>query len=308
MKKLLALVLALVALAVFPGLGVAQEERRLGVPPVGPGKGSAEVSTPSAAFKAVHDPLEGKLKAIEGVLSGVERRKLVAQADVELGIQMYQYAEAMKAAFDQAMKDATEAANSQGERGSVGSLKTFEDTATAHERRVRAIEMQSKRVESGLKNGSIKLDRAVLERMEPTDREEFRNFLEPPARKDLEKAYPELFKGAAKTSLDRSRATQLAENSQQCCRTLPEKVGNFLVAPAEAKVVIGCVGPCKQAFQNKKNPNWAACLNCIVAGGQQAIAAWNTFVSGWNGCGKCTKVVTWPCKAFNLAIFIAKLA
>ncbi|CBE69205.1 MAG: hypothetical protein F9K13_06515 [Candidatus Methylomirabilis oxygeniifera] len=309
MKKLLTLALALVTLAVFPSLGVAQEERRIGMPPVDAKKDIAEVSAASPTFKAIHDPLEGKLKAIEGVLSGVERRKIVVEADVELGKQMYEYAEAMKAAFDQAMKDAEEAAKSQGKKGSVGSLRVFEDTAKAHEKRVKGIETQTKSIESALKKGTIKLDKPVLLKMEPAEREEFRKFLEPPVSKELEKTHPDIFHHPRRgTSLDLSGVTQVAENIQGFCSSLPEEVSNFLVTPAEASIAIPCIAPCANAFSNKKNPNWAACWSCIASQGQQAIVAWNSFVSGWNACGQCKKVVTWPCKALRLAIFIAKLA
>jgi len=258
----------------------------------------------SPAFKAKIDPAGLKLGAIESILSRVETQKLITDKDSEdLGKTMYEYAEAMKVALDEALKDAEEAAKSKGEKGSIESLKSFEDTAKAHEGKLKGIETKTKTIQDQLKIGTIRLDKPLLQKMTPVERKEFRKFLAPQGIKEMEKLHPDLFKPVEKpgASIELIEVTRIADNVQGFCSSLPEEISNFLVTPAEAALAAGCIGPCIA----KK---WSECAACIAGKGPEARAAWNTFVSCWNGCGKCWKPWTWWCKTKCLAKLIVKLA
>lgn len=260
----------------------------------------------SPAFKAKIDPAGLKIGAIESILIRVETQKLITDKDSEdLGKTMYEYAEAMKAALDEALKDAEEAAKSKGEKGSTESLKSFEDTAKAHEARLKGIERKTKAIEGQLKMGTIRLDKPLLQKMAPVEMKEFRKFLSPEGNRQMEKMHPDLFKPGVPmkpgASLNLIEMSQLADNVQGFCSSLPENISNFLVSPAEAALAAGCIGPCIA----KK---WSECFACIAGKGPDAIKAWNTFLSCWNGCGTCWKPWNWWCKAKCLAKFIVKLA
>lgn len=288
-KRLISLLVAISFL--LTGVIVSAQPKEIGV-------------VPPAAFKARIDAIGIKLEKLESILNKVENNKLIAVEDSEdFGKTGYEYAETMKAAFEEAFKDSEDFAKSEGKTGSIESLKSLEATAKAHELRLRAIEAKARSIEAQVKIGAIKFDKPLLQKMSPAEREELKRFMAPQGIKEMEKLHPDLFKPGMKpgASIEPVGLTQLADNVQGFCMSLPEKISNFLITPAEARLAAGCISPCLA----KK---WTECATCIASKGPEVRTAWNTFVSCWNGCGKCWKPTTWWCKAKCLANFIAKLA
>src|SRR4051812_5426743 len=89
---------------------------------------------PSATFIRLHDATRAKFEQIQSLLSGIETGKVLREGDTQkLDKLMFDYANELKAAFDQASKDADEASQSKGQRGSAQSVATFEAMAQQHE-------------------------------------------------------------------------------------------------------------------------------------------------------------------------------
>jgi hypothetical protein len=268
------------------------------------------VQKASPAFLKFHDSSKGKFGQIQSLLSQIESGKVLHDGDAEkLDKMMFEYANELKAAFDQASADAKEAAESKGRKGSVESLKVFETQAQQHEQASKGFESRMIIVQNKLKSGEIKLDKQLLQKMSPGEMQQFKQFLAPGALQQMEQLHPDLMKGApAKSSLERTEETpQLVAQAIPVplgCR-VADLVGNLIEEKAEAALAFSCIGPCKAK-------NWTACVNCIVSKGPAAINAWNTFVGCWNGAGPCNwRPWTWGnCarKAACLAVFIAKLA
>lgn len=260
-------------------------------------------------FKAVLHANDQKLASIESLLARVESSKVISEKDSEdLGKTMYEYAEAMKNAFDKATKEAEKASKSQGKEGDVQLLNQFENTAKVHERRMQQIEGRTQKLDGLLKVGAIRLDRPLLQKMTPQERGEFRQHLQPKGIQEMEKLHPDLFKGMQNIPMQKpgvstapDDGTQVSSLDSICCMAAVSKVGDLLVSPAEAALAAPCIGKCLAK-------NWTACAACVASKGPEAIRAWNSFVGCWNGAGKCWKPWTWPKKAWCLAKLIGKLA
>ncbi len=256
------------------------------------------------AFKAKMDLAEPKLKAVESLLKKMERDKLITEKDSDdLHNAMYGYAEDMKSASDEALKDAENAAKSEGREGNVANLKAFEERAKADEVRVKGVETKVKAIEGKVKNGIIKLDRPVLQKMTPSERGDFKKFLKPKGLKEMERQHPDIFKSGAKPgdNLDLFARADVESALTDFCSSLPNEVSNFFVSPAEAYYAAQCIPPCWAR-------NWSACIACIVSKGPIIIQAWNKFVSCWNGAGKPWWVPGWAWKTKCLVVFVGKLA
>jgi hypothetical protein len=256
------------------------------------------------AFKAKMDLAEPKLKAVESLVRKIESEKLITEKDSDdLHNAMYGYAEDMKTAADEALKDAEKAANTKGKEGNVANLKSFEERAKADEVRVKGVEKKVTDIEGAVKDGIIKLDRPILQKMTPSEREDFKKFLKPKGLKEMERQHPDIFKSGAKPgdNLDLFARAHVESALTGFCSSLPNQIGNFFVSPAEAAICWPCVAPCLAR-------NWTACLTCIVSKGPVIIAEWNKFVRCWNGAGKPWWVPGWAWKTHCLVVFIGKVA
>lgn len=260
-----------------------------------------------AAVKARLDTLEIKLKNIESVVQRIEAQKMIKEGDAEaLDRSMNEYAEGMRAAFDAANNDAAAAAKSQGKEGNVEHLRSFEATAKAHEQRTKALDAKSKGVQAQLKAGTVKLDRSLLQKMTPAQREEFKKHLDAPGLREMERTHPDLFKPGARppgSSLNLFDGNKLASAMADFCSLVPSKLGSMFVGEAEAFIAAPCVLPCGAR-------NWSACASCVSNSNSLAIAAYNTFKSCSSNCGTCAWYRPWGClcKTSCLAVFVAKLA
>ncbi len=272
-------------------------------------KEMGKIDQVSPAFKGRLDRAEQILRPMVQLFDKIDRQKLVTQRDsddLEKAVRlMYEYAEAMKAAYDEALRDAEKAGKTHGKEGNVANLRAFEEISKAHEKRVKEIEMETKGIEAKIKDGIIVIDKPLLQKMKPAEREEFRKFLSPEGLKKMEMQHPDIFRpgtnpGASLAPLD---GGQLAKAIKGFCNSFPAQIGNFFVSTAEAEIAARCIPPCSAQ-------NWPACVACIVATGPPAIDAWNRFKSCWDGCCDCKWFRPWccACKAKCLADFIKRLA
>ncbi len=85
------------------------------------------------------------------------------------------------------------------------------------------------------------------------------------------------------------------------CALALGQLGDLLVSPAQAAIAIHCVAPCAAK-------NWGACATCVVGAGAQAVEAYNSFVSCWNGSGKLGWAPRWLWRSWCVAKLVAKLA
>jgi hypothetical protein len=236
-----------------------------------------------------------KLGRIEALLGRVESSKLIMQADSEgFGNSIHEYAEAMNAAADTALKEAEKAF--QGKGGNANLLGDFERTAKAHATRVKQIEARTIQIDALLKVGTIKLDKPLLQKMSPQERGEFKQYLRPEGLKEMERLHPDLFKDLRSSAIKPGTAAASADRgyaAQGWCGALLETVDNLLVSPAQAEIVA----------------QTATCIaNCIAKGIADKNQAWQVYVACRNDAGACWKPWTWPKKAWCLAVYIAKLA
>ena len=227
----------------------------------------------SPAFLKLHESSKGRFEQIQSLISGIESRKLVHDGDFEnLDKLMFEYANDFKAAFDQASGEADEASKSKGQRGSIQSLKTFEPRVT--------------QIESKMRTGEIKLDKPILQKMSPSDLQEFRKFLTPSALQEMERLHPDLMKGTAKSSLARPEEPQFVAEAIPI--PFSYRVDTFVAnlinvlgpRTAEASLAQPCVALCSQQ-------NWSGCASCILSKTQPAKNAWGTFLGCWNANSPC---------------------
>lgn len=283
---------------------------------------SPTVRAVAPAYKAQLDALTPQLRSLEQNFNSLTGRltsaKVITPGDMQnadLEKALENYANAMKSAYDAAVKDAETAGKTKGASGNVAHLKEFEDLAKSHSATVNRLKAQGDQIQSQIKSGAIKLDRAVLERATPPQRIEFQRFLQAPARNELLKQHKDLFQRRSGT-LDALRLADLGDRatfwdwladreewSVNACMT---SIGNLLISPAEAAIAAPCVGGCLSM-------QWSACAACIVSKGPQAIAAWNSFVRCWNhptwsGCYCPWWMPNFVCRIGFVAVLVAKLA
>lgn len=255
------------------------------------------------AFERKFTLAESKIKNIEGILSRIESQKLVRDGDSEsMEREMYEYAEHMKSIFDESLKSAEDAAESGGKSGNVEALNSFETMTKQHEVKLRKIEEKVKAIEAQIKTGAIKLDKPILQKMSPIERDEFHEFLTPEGRRQMQKMHPELFKPGMKSGASLEDMDKFYKNKIGCYSSIYDQFSNFFVGTAEAAVAVNCIGVC---FAKK----WEECLKCVRSSGSAAVEAWNDFKRCWDNCCGCKwyKPGCCSCKLGCLLKFIAKL-
>lgn len=255
------------------------------------------------AFKARLDATTLKLEAVDAIFSQVETKKLVTEADAEEVVRNLEgYARDMKALYDEALKEAEELGQSEGEKGSIATLKAFETTSKAHEKTLRGLGTRARVIENKVKDGVIKLDRPIFEKMSHAEREEFRKFLKPKGLREMEKLHPDIFifkpiKGSGASLGD----IKLAEVIDAYSGNLTGKVADFFVSPAEAAIAARCVSLAAAM-------KWKELVSCVLGAGPEAVSAYNAFKRCWAGAGKPWWVPKWAWRIKCLAVFVVKLA
>jgi hypothetical protein len=235
-----------------------------------PQEQNRQLNVVSPSVRAKLSEGAANVRTIQGVLNRVEKARHLKEQDAkELETGMKATAEVLYAAFNEATSEAEEAGKSEGKRGSVGSLRTFEREVTVQLASIQQIEARLKAIQRRIENKSYKMDQSL---------EQSSNQLEG---KQIRKARPQAtFTG----KLVNSFAEVSSDGS-----TLPSAMPN-LVKP--------CVSPCL-------NKQWGACVACILSKVPSAIGSYNAFQSCWNGAKNPWKAVK---QAACLAKFVAVLA
>ncbi|AFY36072.1 hypothetical protein [Calothrix sp. PCC 7507] len=255
-----------------------------------------------------------RLDKIEALFSKVESKQVFTQEQSEeVSKATIEYAQAVKAALDNALKNAETLAKTQGSQGSIEPLNTFEKAEKANEPRLRKIEQRANAIEKQIRTGRVKIDRPALEKLSVPERTELFNSLEPPTRQIYIKTQPDLFKPVINTP--QKDLKLLKESSENYQSFVPEhnimvnyhvgntvsdmlqKVSNFVVPPAYAAVAAPCVGLAI-------SKNWTALATCVVSSSSQATKIYNEFVSCWN---KASGFWKWFKRTACLAKLIIKL-
>ena len=226
--------------------------------------------TVTPAYKAQIDALTPQLRNFEARFNARAQRIISAksitaddQEDAELERMMETYAAAMKEAFDAATRDARQAGDTKGAQGNIANLRAFEDLAKSHSASVNRLQAQSTAIQSQLKSGAIKLDRAFLERATPQQRGEFLQFLRAPARQELQRDNPTLFPRRGGNLLDMLQLADLGANAtfwgwverreQLSVRACVDWLASSIISPAEAAIAIPCIAVCYAQ-------QWTACV------------------------------------------------
>lgn len=225
-----------------------------------------------------------KLDEMERLFVEIETKQVLTLEGAEkLEKAMNDYAEAMITAFDAAQRDAEEYANSKGERGTIETLEFFERNAKVHESRLNKIESKADTIQNRFRDGKIKLDRALIQKLTPPELNDIKQHLSPQGIKEMEKLHPDIFKAPSKpgASLKPFDVSLLS-----FVLNLPEQVSNFFVGQAEARVAASCISPCVSR-------SWTNCYSCIASKGPEARQCVDDFRSCWKN--KCKWYKPWEC-------------
>ncbi|GET37593.1 hypothetical protein [Microseira wollei] len=256
-----------------------------------------------------------RLNRIETAFNRIERQNVFAVGDSEeISQATLEYAQAMKAALDNALQNAQTLANSQGTQGSITPLDTFEQAEKANQPRLEQLEQRANNIDNKIKAGAIRVDRRAIERLSVAERRELFDSLQAPARQIYLQNQPDLFKSVSTApqkelkSVNETSATYqsfLPENTRITpanyagivVSDMVQNLSDTLIPPAYAAVA----GPCVALAIAK---NWSALAACVVNAGSQATSIYNQFVSCWNGASGWLK---WLKRARCLATLIVKL-
>jgi hypothetical protein len=117
----------------------------------------------------LYESSKAKFEQIPTHITKVERSKAVNDSDTEkLATLVAGYANDLKAAFDQASRDAQEASESKGKRGSGQSVILFEEMAKQHEQAARPLQRRWAQIQRATTTGEIKIDKSIrAEKAEP---------------------------------------------------------------------------------------------------------------------------------------------
>jgi hypothetical protein len=217
-----------------------------------------------------------KLSSIETVLSKVESSKTISSAEAEqVSKQTFEYAENIKQALDTALQEASTLAETQGAKGNISSLETFEKTEEANLPRLQNIEEKGKALQLKIQRGEIQLNKESLQQFSTNDKQNFFNQLESPARQIYIQQQPGVFKGiivAPSRNLKSSDKFSIGSKLPSATGV----VGNNAPAPRlYAVAAAGCVGLAVRR-------DWSGLARCVVSAGGQATNIYNQFVSCWN--------------------------
>ncbi|QOV23583.1 hypothetical protein [Anabaenopsis elenkinii] len=263
-----------------------------------------------------------RLSELEQALNQVENKKVATLQDTEkVEKAALAYAEAMKTALDNALKEAETLATSQGKQGSISPLETFEKAETANRQRLEKIGDRANTIEKQIQVGTIRLDKSLIQDLSVVERGELLESLQPPARQLYLREQPELFKpvlerpGINNPVLERPQnqlkfLEETFNNLQSFVPTnanyhigivvsqMIQGVSNMLVPPAYAIAAAPCVGLAL-------TKNWPAVAACVARAGSEATSIYNQFVSCWRNA---RNPLRWLKRTGCVARLIARLA
>jgi len=263
-----------------------------------------------------------RLSELEQALNQVENKKVATLQDTErVEKAALAYAEAMKTALDNALKEAETLATSQGKQGSISPLETFEKAETANLPRLEKIGDRANTIEKQIQVGTIRLDKSLIQDLSVVERGELLESLQPPARQLYLREQPELFKpvlerpGINNPVLERPQnqlkfLEETFNNLQSFVPTnanyhigivvsqMIQGVSNMLVPPAYAIAAAPCVGLAL-------TKNWPAVAACVARAGSEATSIYNQFVSCWRNA---RNPLRWLKRTGCVARLIARLA
>jgi hypothetical protein len=263
-----------------------------------------------------------RLSELEQALNQVENKKVATLQDTErVEKAALAYAEAMKTALDNALKEAETLATSQGKQGSISPLETFEKAETANRPRLEKIGDRANTIEKQIQVGTIRLDKSLIQDLSVVERGELLESLQPPARQLYLREQPELFKpvlerpGINNPVLERPQnqlkfLEETFNNLQSFVPTnanyhigivvsqMIQGVSNMLVPPAYAIAAAPCVGLAL-------TKNWPAVAACVAKAGSEATSIYNQFVSCWRNA---RNPLRWLKRTGCVARLIARLA
>lgn len=258
------------------------------------------------------------LNTIEKLFDRVESKRLVTLQDSEtVSKATLEYSQIMKSALDDALKSAETLARTEGKKGSIDPLDTFEKAEKVNEPRLLKINERATNIENRIKEGAILIDKPAIEQLSIMERRDLLNSLQPTARTTYIQKHPDIFKSVLEGSQKELEPLNKISESQQSFLPNPRNVVSYaerytgiilsntlqsiseiIVPPAYAAVAVGCI-------PLVRSKNWQAAVNCIVNAGQQATSIYNDFVRCWNSARGWLK---WLKQASCLAQFIARLA
>jgi hypothetical protein len=260
-----------------------------------------------------------RLTGIERQFSQIEKKKVVTAEDSEAISQAtLSYAEAMKTALDNALKNAETLAKTQGRQGSINPLDTFEKAEKANQPRLQRLQERANAVDNQIKSGNIRIDKPIIQKLSIPERRELIDSLEVPARQIYIQKQPELFKPALELQAPQKSLKSLNEESLEYQSLMPkntqntvanyyvgttvseilQNVSNILMPPAYAVAAAPCV---KLAITK----NWTALATCVVNAGGQATSIYNQFVDCWK---RASGFFKWLKRVGCVAKLIIKLA
>src|SRR6185295_13169037 len=101
---------------------------------------------------------------------------------------------------DASLEETRNAAETQGLKGDVLALSRFEDVADAHKGRILNVQNGMRAIEVGVRTGTILMDKALLQKLTPAERDEFVGFVRPSVRQRYRDNNPELFQDSPITA------------------------------------------------------------------------------------------------------------
>ncbi|MEA5573082.1 hypothetical protein [Calothrix sp. UHCC 0171] len=242
-----------------------------------------------------------KLSQIETLFAKVENTKVATFRDSEEVEQAaLAYAEAMKAGLDDALKNAETLAKTQGKKGSITPLDTFEKAEKANQPRLQKIEARANALDNQIKAGNIKVDRTIIQKLTVPERRELLDSLQPAVRETYIREQPALFKpvlNAPRKNL-KSLNEENTQNKVAKVSDMVPNVNNMLIPSTYAAAGVPCI---RLAISKQ----WTKLAACVANAGSQAKSIYNQFRSCWNNT---RRPLRWLKRARCVARLIARLA
>lgn len=241
------------------------------------------------------------LSSLERHIESIHSQKRIAKTDNDTFARlMDDYDTAIYHAFEASMRDAQDAAKSEGKIGSMASMKEFENSIHLQQSTLNKLKSRTDEIDGSIRQGRIIIDRTILNSLSPTELEEVHRDLTPAAIKHYKGIFDNKIKPGVKPGAKLLDNDNLTNGLLSFCSMIPEKVGNFLIAPADAAVAAGCIGVCTAT-----NFLVAPCLSCVVAASGAAYTAYQDR----KRCYKECRTSWWPkgCRVGCTTIFIAIL-
>jgi hypothetical protein len=246
--------------------------------------GAAQCTSAGPVDKAMAGlrQLEPMPDQILSIYDRIEKsRVLTYKDDLTIDKALDRYAHGMRNSLKHIAKLSEAEAKSEGKQnpGAVKAMAQLEKMASEHEKKLHAIEDRAKKLDTLIRNGDVRLDEAMLKRMNKEDRQEFLKYVSEPVAKQYSEKYKELFA---------AWFTRFAD---------------LISTDAQASAISPCIPMCNPA-------SWPACAVCVAAfGGITAVYKWNDLMANLATCDKIKwSWVRKTCKAGAIALYVYYIA